>query len=92
VTREQAGAMLRRLKSWRLLTGYRGSPAVDIEEVERIVVAVSELAFDHAQEIAEIDVNPIICSPGQAIAVDALIVRRPSPIKESAHGEMAEID
>jgi hypothetical protein len=48
---------------------------VDIAAIEKIIVAVSELAADHAAEIAEIDVNPIICGPGRAIAVDALIVR-----------------
>jgi hypothetical protein len=36
---------------------------------------VSELAADHTQSISKIDVNPIICSPGRAIAVDALIIR-----------------
>lgn len=91
VTPEQAGDMLRRLKGYKLLTGYRGSPAVDIAAVERIIVAISELAFDHADAIAEIDVNPIICSPERAIAVDALIVRRTLESKESTHGEMAEV-
>ncbi len=75
VTREQAGAMLKRLKAYPLLSGFRGSEPVDIDAVVRIIVAVSELAADHAGDIAEIDVNPIICSPGRAIAVDALIVR-----------------
>lgn len=75
VTREQAAAMLKRLKGYPLLTGFRGSDPVDIDAVENIIVAVSELAADHAADIAEIDVNPIICGPGRAIAVDALIVR-----------------
>jgi acyl-CoA synthetase (NDP forming) len=75
VTREQASAMLKRLKGYPLLTGFRGSEPVDVEAVEKIIVAVSELAADHAADIAEIDVNPIICGPGRAIAVDALIVR-----------------
>ncbi|MBJ7439526.1 MAG: acetate--CoA ligase family protein [Sphingopyxis sp.] len=76
VTREQAAAMLRRLKGYPLLTGFRGSAPVNIAAIEAIIVAVSELAADHAADIAEIDVNPIICGPGRAIAVDALIVRK----------------
>ncbi|MDF7774773.1 acetate--CoA ligase family protein [Sphingomonas sp. AOB5] len=75
VTHEQASAMLKRLKGYPLLTGFRGSDPVDIDAIERIIVAVSELAADHPADIAEIDVNPIICGPGRAIAVDALIVR-----------------
>jgi acyl-CoA synthetase (NDP forming) len=75
VTREQAAGMLKRLKGYPLLTGFRGAEPVDIDAIETIIVAISELAADHAADIAEIDVNPIICGPGRAIAVDALIVR-----------------
>jgi hypothetical protein len=92
VTQVQAAAMLRRLQGWPLLGGFRGSDPVDIPAIEKIIVAVSELAADHRDDIAEVDVNPIICGPGRAIAVDALIVRRhPIPV-ETPHGEMAEID
>jgi acyl-CoA synthetase (NDP forming) len=71
----QAHRMLRSLKGYKLLTGFRGSAAVDIDRVAEIIVKVSELAADCAASIGEIDVNPVICSPGGAIAVDALIVR-----------------
>ncbi|MDB5705524.1 MAG: CoA-binding protein [Sphingomonas bacterium] len=92
VNRDQAGAMLRRLKGYKLLTGFRGSAPVDIAAIERIIVAVSELAFDQADRIAEIDVNPVICRPDGAIAVDALIVRTDTSVPmENAHGEMAEV-
>jgi acyl-CoA synthetase (NDP forming) len=67
--------MIGRLKGVKLLTGFRGSEPVDVDALARIIVAVSELAVDHAESISEIDVNPIICSPGRAIAVDALIIR-----------------
>ncbi len=78
VSLEQAHAMLRRLKGWPLLAGFRGDARVDVERVAAIIVAVSELAADHVDEIVEIDVNPVICGPGRAIAVDALIVRAPA--------------
>jgi succinyl-CoA synthetase beta subunit len=72
----QALAMIHRLKGAAVLSGFRGAPACDIERLARIVVAVSELIADHADAIAEIDVNPVLCGPDRAIAVDALIVRR----------------
>ena len=75
--------MINRLKGAKLLTGFRGSEPVDVDAIARVIVAVSELAADHADEIAEIDVNPIICSPGRAIAVDALIVRATPTSKET---------
>jgi hypothetical protein len=75
VDRRQAHDMLVRLKSRTLLTGFRGSEPVQIDRLAEIIVAVSELAADLADTIAEIDINPIICSPGRTIAVDGLIIR-----------------
>ncbi len=75
----QARAMLARLRGYSLLTGFRGAPPVQIEKLAEIIVAISELASDLADEIAEIDVNPIICTPGRTIAVDGLIIRRNQP-------------
>jgi len=76
VDHARALALLQKLKAWKLLTGYRGARSVDVDRVAAIVVAVSELATDLAGSIAEIDVNPVICSPDRITAVDALIIRR----------------
>jgi len=73
----QARAMLGRLRGAALLNGFRGSEPVRIERLAGIIVAVSELASDMADAISEIDVNPVICTPGRTVAVDALIVKRP---------------
>jgi acyl-CoA synthetase (NDP forming) len=75
VNLHQAQAMLARLKGTALLNGFRGSAPVEIGRLAEIIVAVSELAADFADEIAEIDINPIICSPGRTVAVDGLIIR-----------------
>ena len=84
VTRREARAMIARLKGQSLLTGFRGSEPVNMDALIDIIVDVSELVSDHAGTIAEIDVNPIICSPSMAIAVDALVVRMAGESKESA--------
>jgi acyl-CoA synthetase (NDP forming) len=76
VDQAQALAMLQSLKGWKLLTGYRGAPGVDLDRVVAIIVAVSELAADLGDRIGEIDVNPVICGAESVIAVDALIIRR----------------
>jgi acetate---CoA ligase (ADP-forming) len=76
VDHDGALALLKSLKAWKLLTGYRGARSVDVGRVAAIVVAVSELAADLAGSIGEIDVNPVICSPDRITAVDALIIRR----------------
>jgi acetate---CoA ligase (ADP-forming) len=76
VDHHQALGMLSRLRSANLLTGFRGSAPINLDRVANIIVALSELAVDLADVIDEIDVNPIICGADQAVAVDALIIRR----------------
>jgi acetate---CoA ligase (ADP-forming) len=79
VSREQAAKMICSLKGYRLLTGYRGQPALDVGSFADMVSRVSALAADLRHEIAEIDVNPVILSPKGGIAVDALVVRGDKP-------------
>ncbi len=61
------------LRSSRLLTGYRGSPAGDVEAAVRAILAVAEFAVAHAGQLEELDVNPLLVLPNGAVAVDALI-------------------
>ena len=68
-------AMLRGLKGAPLFDGFRGAPAVNLARLAEILVRVSELAADQKDLVTELDINPIICSGEQMIAVDALIVR-----------------
>jgi acetate---CoA ligase (ADP-forming) len=72
---EAAAAMLRQLKGFPLLAGFRGGAPADLPAIADAVCRVSELIADHRDRIAEIDVNPLICGPRGAVAVDALIVR-----------------
>jgi acyl-CoA synthetase (NDP forming) len=72
----EARAMLARLRGYRLLTGFRGSAAADLETLADAIARVSELAADLAGQIEELDVNPLRCGPRGLAAVDALITRR----------------
>ena len=56
-----------------MLHGYRGEPAVDLDAVCRLIVAVGQLAAERS-DIAEIDLNPVIAGPDGATIVDALVV------------------
>ncbi len=71
--REEALAMLARLRGARLLDGVRGALAVDRAAVAEVVAAVSRLGFERP-DIAAIDLNPLIAGPSGAVAVDALVV------------------
>jgi acyl-CoA synthetase (NDP forming) len=77
VTADEAQAMLRRLKGFAALQGFRGAPPADLDRLADIVCRLSEFAADQRDRIAELDVNPIICAGPNAVAVDALIVRTP---------------
>ncbi|MFJ9249112.1 acetate--CoA ligase family protein [Streptomyces sp. NPDC101776] len=73
VDRRTAAGMLDRLRSRRLLDGWRGQPAVDLDALIDAIVAVSE-AIAATTGVTDIEVNPIRVGPEGALAVDALVV------------------
>ena len=60
------------LRVARLLAGWRGAPAADMDAVVRAVLAIAAYAGAEPR-LLELDVNPLIATPTQAVAVDALI-------------------
>ncbi len=67
--------MLASLRSFPLLTGYRGEPAVDLEALVRVMVNLSNLAVAQPH-LQELDINPLIATPAGCWAVDARLVWR----------------
>lgn len=78
VSRGEALEMLSGLKGADILRGFRGAEPVDTERLADAICRISELVADQRDGIAELDVNPLICSGGRVVAVDALIVK-PEP-------------
>jgi acyl-CoA synthetase (NDP forming) len=76
--RDAALTLLGRLKGAAVLGPYRGMPAADTEALADLMVKLSQFAFDHADDIAEVDLNPVIVhGKGDGVTVvDALIVKR----------------
>ena len=68
-----ARRMIESLKIYPLLKGYRGSPPKNIEKLIQVLIRLSYLAADYP-EIAELDVNPLLVTPADAIALDARVV------------------
>jgi acyl-CoA synthetase (NDP forming) len=66
---------LGRLRTAKLLHGFRGAPPVDIDAVADVVMAIGRL-MQTVPELTEIDVNPLMVhAKGQgAVALDALVV------------------
>jgi acyl-CoA synthetase (NDP forming) len=75
---EAALALIHRLKASALFGSYRGMPPADTEALAGLMVKLSQFAFDHADDVAEVDLNPVIVhAQGDGITVvDALIVKR----------------
>ena len=65
-------ALLRRLRTFPLLDGYRGAPKVDLNSLADLVVRLAELAHAHPA-IAEIEANPVIAGPTGSLEVDSRI-------------------
>ena len=78
ITMADAQDMLASLKSARLLTGYRGAPACDVEALARGVCGVSELYLEYRDVFSDIEINPLIVRrEGQGVcAVDVRAVAK----------------
>ncbi len=76
VNREQAAKMIDSLKANRLLLGVRGKTAANRQALIDAVINLSIIAFELRDCIAEIDINPMLVNADQALAVDALILRK----------------
>lgn len=74
LTDRDADQMVREIKGYRLLQGYRGQPAADIKAIEDVLLRVSRLV-EEIPEITELDLNPVFAlPPGQGCRiVDARI-------------------
>jgi acetyltransferase len=78
ITRAEAQAMMAEVKGVKLLQGFRGRPAADLEALADVLVRVSYLAMHLEEHLSELDINPLMVLPsGQGVkAVDALVVFR----------------
>ena len=65
--------MLESLKIYPLLKGYRGTPPKNIDKLIQVLIRLSYLAADFP-EIKELDINPLLVTSEEVIAVDARIV------------------
>jgi len=79
-----ARTLIGRLKGAHVLGPYRGSPPADTEALIDLMVRLSQFASDHSDEIAEIDLNPVIVHAEGVSLVDALIIKSPQQAQRSA--------
>lgn len=77
VSEAEAMEMLKSLKSFKLLNGYRGSKKCDIKALCDTIVGISKYAAANKDVLKELDINPLFVYPeGEGVGVaDALIVK-----------------
>jgi len=73
LTPRDAREMIKEIKGYPLLEGYRGQEAVDVANLEKLILKVSEFAEKYP-EVDELDLNPIFAYSDGAVAVDARVI------------------
>lgn len=73
LTKDDALSMIREIKGYRLIAGYRGQPAADEQALVDCLLAVADLAKKHP-EVTEIDLNPIFAYPQGILVADVRMI------------------
>jgi acyl-CoA synthetase (NDP forming) len=68
-----AAEMIREIKGYPLLEGYRGGEAVDLSYLEELLIKVSDFV-EKTPEVMELDLNPVFAYSDGAVAVDARVI------------------
>lgn len=67
-------SMVNSLTAGKVLLGYRGQAGVNMEALVKLMTAFSDLLMALGDQIASVDLNPVICSPSGCIVADARIM------------------
>ncbi|MEM2168607.1 MAG: acetate--CoA ligase family protein [Candidatus Bathyarchaeia archaeon] len=73
ITRSEAEEMIKEIKGYKILEGYRGREPADIEVILEIILGVSKLVVEN-DEVSQLDLNPIIVWRKGGKAADAKII------------------
>lgn len=76
LTPARAEALIDEVRAARLLRGWRGGPPMDRAALVEALCRISLFAAAHAEDVAGVDVNPLLVRPKGVVALDALIVRK----------------
>jgi acyl-CoA synthetase (NDP forming) len=74
VSRSEVGEMLRSLRGYSLLRGFRGAPAVDCDALADVVVAIGKAVLALGPNVSALEVNPLLVSGARIEALDGLVV------------------
>lgn len=73
INKSRAREMLQDLKAFPILKGLRGKKGVNLKKLEETIVKVSKMMVKE-KNLQELDLNPLIATPKEILAVDARAV------------------
>lgn len=73
LSRDELYYLLSQLRCFALLQGYRGAQACNMESLLNTLLAIQAAAITIADELYELEINPLLCTPDDAVVVDALL-------------------
>ncbi|MBT0961641.1 acetate--CoA ligase family protein [Denitromonas iodatirespirans] len=76
LSRDEALALAKDLKTWPLLDGFRGRPKADVDALVGAIVAFSRMAAQMGERLIEAEINPVfVLTEGQGVrAADGVVV------------------
>jgi len=82
LTHDEALKLTGRIRGKKLLNGFRGMAPIDMDAMADLLVNLGRLGSEN-QQIEQVDINPVVVSDGKPVPVDAGIILRPYPPKNS---------
>jgi acetyltransferase len=82
LTTTLAKRMMEHTRVLQALEGIRGRKPVDLENLEELLVRFSELVVENPR-IADIEINPLLASPGAIVALDARVILHPNSVSDA---------
>ena len=67
---------LKKLKVWKILSGYRGLEGADINALLETIMALQSYVVKYSERILELEINLLICNQQGTFIADALIMER----------------
>jgi acyl-CoA synthetase (NDP forming) len=74
VTKTEVVGMLKGLRATKLLNGYRGAPAVNLEAAAEVIAKIGDAALALGPDLASLEINPLLASGSQVEALDGLVI------------------
>ncbi len=69
----QLQLLLRTLRCYPLIAGYRGKPGINSEQLIKVLMEIQAAALAIGDQLLELEINPLLCSGESIVAVDALL-------------------